>query len=187
LTYQRSIFRKSPSSLALQERRSRELRYVWAATLVAAGLLVGFELRPLLGPGHAYDIFYPVVLVCAYSLGARPAALATVLSAVVAYWCFVPPPFQWKFDADAGRALGVFLGVSALAILLMGKLVRRLEELGNRQGRAEALVRTQAETLRALTARGAGKPAEAAVEPLVAAPERSFQPNPQPTRAASLH
>ena len=31
------------------------------------------------------------------------------------------------------------------------------------------------------------KPAEAAVEPLIATPERSFQPNPQPTRAASLH
>lgn len=186
MTYQRSIFGKSPSSLAFQERRSRELRYVWAVTLVAAGLLVGFELRPAFGPGHAYDIFYPVVLICAYSLGARPAILATVLSAAVAFWCFVPPPFQWKFDADAGRALAVFLGVSTLAIALMAQLARRLDEQGRRHGRAEVLMRSQAEALRTLAVHVAD-PAPPAAEPLVAAPERSFQPAPQPPRAAALH
>lgn len=98
------------------------MRYVWAVTLVALGLLVGFILQPGFGRNQAYATFYPVVLLCAYVLGPRPAALAAVLSAAIAYWCFIPPAFQWKWDAQVGSALAFFLGTSAVAIHLVSRL-----------------------------------------------------------------
>ena len=126
MKYPRSFFRKSPSSLAFHQQRSRELRYVWAVTLVALGLLVGFILQPSFGRSQAYATFYPVVLLCAYVLGPRPAALAAVLSAAIAYWCFIPPAFQWKWDAQVGSALAFFLGTSAVAIHLVSWLTGAL-------------------------------------------------------------
>jgi hypothetical protein len=124
LKYPRSIFRKTPSSLAFHEQRSRELRYVWAVTLVALGLLIGFMLQPAFGRSQAYATFYPVVLLAAYALGPKPAAVASLLSAAVAYWCFVPPDFQWKWDTQVGAALGFFLATSAVAIWLIARLTQ---------------------------------------------------------------
>ncbi|HEX5377655.1 MAG TPA: DUF4118 domain-containing protein [Phenylobacterium sp.] len=106
------------------DRRNRELRYVWAVTLVAAAFLARFILQPLFGPTHIYTAFYPVVLIAAYGLGARPAILATALSAAIAYWCFAPPPFDWKLDAESGAGLAVFVGVSTVAIYLVTGLMR---------------------------------------------------------------
>lgn len=126
MKYPRSFFRKTPSSLAFHQQRSRELRYVWAVTLVALGLLVGFILQPGFGRSQAYATFYPVVLLCAYILGPRPAALAAVLSAAIAYWCFIPPAFQWKWDAQVGSALAFFLGTSAIAIHLVSRMAAAL-------------------------------------------------------------
>lgn len=134
MKYQRSIFRKTQSSLAFHEQRSRELRYVWAVTLVALGLLIGFILQPTFGRSHPYATFYPVVLLAAYALGSRPAAVAAILSAAVAYWCFVPPDFQWKWDTQVGAALGFFLATSAVAIWLISRLTR------STAGRAERSV-----------------------------------------------
>ena len=124
MKYQRSIFRKTQSSLAFHEQRSRELRYVWAITFVALGLLIGFILQPAFGRSQAYATFYPVVLLAAYALGPKPAAVAAFLSAAVAYWCFVPPDFQWKWDTQVGAALAFFLTTSAVAIWLVARLTR---------------------------------------------------------------
>jgi K+-sensing histidine kinase KdpD len=134
LKYQRSIFRKTQSSLAFHEQRSRELRYVWAVTLVALGLLTGFILQPAFGRSQAYATFYPVVLLAAYTLGPKPAAVTAILSAAVAYWCFVPPDFQWKWDTQVGAALVFFLATSAVAIWLISRLMR------STAGRAERSV-----------------------------------------------
>lgn len=153
MKYPSSFFSKSPSSLAFHEQRSRELRYVWAITLVALGLLVGFVLQPGFGRSQAYATFYPVVLFAAYVLGPRPAALAAVLSAAVAYWCFIPPAFQWKWDAQVGSALAFFLGTSSVGIYAVSRLVRTLAARPARQAKSTELTRVNAVILADLAAR----------------------------------
>lgn len=153
MTYPRSIFRKPASSLAVRDRRSRELRYIWALTLVAAGLLVRFVMHPLFGASHTYTAFYPVVLLAAYLLGPRPAILAAVLSGGIAYACFAQPAFAWKFDPKGLAALAFFAGTSTVAIYLITGLTRALEELAIRQSRAEALADSHAELFRELNER----------------------------------
>jgi hypothetical protein len=180
LKYPRSIFCKTPSSLAFHEQRSRELRYVWAVTLVALGLLIGFILQPAFGRSQAYATFYPVVLFAAYVLGPRPAVVATALSAAVAYWCFVPPDFQWKWDNQVGAALAFFLGSSAAAIYLINHLLRTMSDRSMRAPKTD-LARVNAVIFAELGAQaGFGKTPAAA--PMTARPasgptrpsERSF-------------
>jgi K+-sensing histidine kinase KdpD len=174
LKYPRSIFRKSPSSLAFHEQRSRELRYVWAVTLVALGLLIGFILQPSFGRSQAYATFYPVVLFAAYVLGPRPAAVATALSAAVAYWCFVPPDFQWKWDTQVGAALAFFLGTSAIAIYAIDRLLRTLSDRSGRRTSKTDLARVNAVIFAELGARPASGWAPLSA-PMTARPsERSF-------------
>jgi hypothetical protein len=129
----RSCSSKVPGCLAGHERRSRELRYVSAATLVAAGLLVRFILQPVLDASLPYAAFYPVVLISAYALGPRPAALAAILSGALAYGGFDQPAALWTWGSDATGALLVFLGVCAVAIGLVGVLTRYLETLADRK------------------------------------------------------
>jgi K+-sensing histidine kinase KdpD len=152
LKYPRSIFRKTPSSLAFHEQRSQKLRYVWAVTLVALGLLIGFIFEPAFGRSQAYATFYPVVLLAAYTLGPRPAVVATVLSAAVAYWCLVPPDFQWKWDTQVGAALAFFLGTSTAGIYLISRLLRSDR---NRHRNPAAVARVNAMIFADLAARAA--------------------------------
>lgn len=153
MKYPRSIFRKTPSSLAFHEQRSRELRYVWAVTLVALGLLVGFVMQPGFGRSQAYATFYPVVFVAAATLGPRPAAMTTILSAGVAYWCFIPPAFQWKWDLEVGSALAFFLGGSAVAICLISRITQIIVDRAERRPSAATLARVNSVIFADLAAR----------------------------------
>jgi two-component sensor histidine kinase len=146
----RSFSSKATGCLAGHERRSRELRYISAATLVAGGLLVRFILQPVLGANLPYAAFYPVVLLAAYALGPRPAALAAVLSAAIAYWGIAQPTSPWTWNADAAAPLLAFLGTSAVAICLVGVLIRHLEGLAVLQARGGVLADSHSGALHAL-------------------------------------
>ena len=153
MSFLRLTSRDVQSNLERQARRGEQLKFVWAVTLVAAGLLARFVLQPVFGASHTYTAFYPVVLLAAYSLGARPAILAMILSSAVAYWCFAAPPFQFKLTAQALMSMGFFLGTSGVAILLISGLTRALAELARRQDRAEALADNHARLFQELNSR----------------------------------
>lgn len=148
MTDQRSIFQNRSRDLAADQER---LRYVSAASLVAAGLVLRFLLTPVFGTTQIYTVFYPVVLLSAYALGPRPAMLATALSAALAYWCFAPPAFEWKLTWANVVGAAMFVGTAAIAIYLITGLVRALEALALRQASAEARSRDEAERLQDLS------------------------------------
>jgi hypothetical protein len=55
-----------------------------------------WALDPVFASNHAYTVFYPIVLLSAYFLGARPAILAAALAAAIGYWRFDRPAFHIK-------------------------------------------------------------------------------------------
>ena len=99
------------------------LRY-GAAVLIVAGLaLVRWLLDPLLGPGVPFILFFPAVMLSAWIGGLGPGVLATVLSAAVAWYLFLPPALSFKLASPPHALqlalfiiLGLFitLGVEAL-------------------------------------------------------------------------
>lgn len=123
MTYQGSIFRKSPGNLAREARRNARLRWAKVASLVAASLLVGFVLQPAFGR-DAYAAFYPVAPLCAWMMGPKPALAATALSAVVAFICLGPG--LGAPDAAGLAALGGFLAVSGAGVAVIAGLTSGL-------------------------------------------------------------
>lgn len=150
MSSKRNLAVRSPLAQAM---RSTQLRYATAAALVATALLVRFLLAPLFGPGHPYTVFYPVVLFAAYSLGAGPAAMAMGLSAALAYWMFVPPPFALKTETSVLAGFGFYILNCSTAIYLITGLKGSLEELAARQHRAEARADSHAELFGELSER----------------------------------
>lgn len=138
MTYQGSIFRKSPGNLAREARRNARLRWAKVATLVAGGLLAGFVLQPALGR-DVYATFYPVAPLCAWAMGPKPALGATLLSAAVAYLCLGPA--SAPLDAAALAALASYLAVSAGAVALVSGLALGVARSGGSVGRPSAAPR----------------------------------------------
>jgi two-component system sensor kinase FixL len=66
-------------------------RYAAACLLVAASLLVRLSLQPWLGANIPYLHFFPAIMLAAWYGGFGPGLVATLSSAVLAVYFFVPP------------------------------------------------------------------------------------------------
>lgn len=92
----------------------------WLAVLTA---LFGFALRlvidPWLGDQMPYITFLLAVALAGLFAGLGPALVSTALGAVIAYFCFVPPRYQWGFQGVSDAA-GFFsyLGAALVVVLL---------------------------------------------------------------------
>ncbi|HEX5379153.1 MAG TPA: histidine kinase dimerization/phosphoacceptor domain -containing protein [Phenylobacterium sp.] len=128
-------------------------RYATALLLVLAGFVARLALEPVFGATHTYTVFYPVVIVAAYFLGARPAILAAALSITVAYWCFDRPTLAWKADFATLAPLSFFAFTSAVSIYFITGMARAMRDLGAAQRRAEDLAESHAELFRNLNER----------------------------------
>lgn len=102
--------------------------------LLAIGTtLLAFLLRllvdPWLGDQMPYITFILAVAITGLYGGTRPALLATLLGAGTAYFCFVPPRYQWGF-AESSDAIGfaVYLLVAVGVILLTRARNRAAEQ-----------------------------------------------------------
>jgi two-component sensor histidine kinase len=124
-----------------------------AAAWVAAGFLVRLLLMPVLGGNHAYSVFYPIVLLLAFRYGPAQAGFAAGLSGILAFWAFVTPQFQVKFDGSALAALGLFGINTCVGIYLITSLNDALRSLRADHSRLDALVDTHASLFVELQAR----------------------------------
>jgi PAS domain S-box-containing protein len=93
-------------------------RYGIAMLLVAIAAALRAALNPVWGVGLPYITFYPTVMLVAWLGGLGPGLLATAVSAAIADFLWVPPPFAFGIDAfpDAlglmvFTAMGVFMSV----------------------------------------------------------------------------
>lgn len=113
-------------------------------TLVAAGFAARWALDPVFGANHAYTVFYPVVLISAYLLGARPAMIAAVLSAAIGYFRFARPEFEIKSDLDSLTSLLFFATTSGVAIYFITGMARAVAATKAAQAKAEELAQAHA-------------------------------------------
>jgi two-component sensor histidine kinase len=128
-------------------------RYATALMLVLVGFVGRLALEPVFGDNHTYTVFYPVVIVAAYFLGAGPAILAAAASIAVAYWCFAQPTLAWKADFSALTTMSFFAFTSGVSIYFITGMARALRELGAAQRRAEDLAESHADLFRNLNER----------------------------------
>lgn len=123
---------------------SARARYAGAVGLFLGGVALRLVLDPILSGSLGMAVFYPAVILSAYWMGARPAALTAVLStgAVLAFQSasagsIALTPVSWVI-------IGLFVGASALIIYLMSSIRARLSQVAEQSARAEALTLSQA-------------------------------------------
>lgn len=111
--------KKSFRRLFSSRRRIRISPY-WLAVLTALfGFILRFAIDPWLGNQMPYITFLVAVALAGLFAGVGPAIVSTALGAVIAYWCFVPPRYQWGFRgvSDAAGFFSYLAAASAIVLL----------------------------------------------------------------------
>lgn len=111
----------------LQEKLRKVYRsgYFLATVCVVLAFLLRLLVDPWLGDQSPYLLFVVAVAVTGLYAGVRPALLAAAQGTVVAYFCFVPPRYQWGFAGLSDAVgFGVYLSGVAGVILLTHARVR---------------------------------------------------------------
>ena len=74
----------------LSEKLSTPLRYALAVTVFGIALFLRFLIAPV-ESGYPFVTFYPAIVIAFYYFGIRQGALVLALSAITAYYIFIPP------------------------------------------------------------------------------------------------
>jgi PAS domain S-box-containing protein len=104
-------------------------RYGIALAVIAAAAALRGALTPVWAGGLPYITFYPAVMLTAWLGGLGPGLAATALSALVADYFWISPPFTFAI-ANPGDALGL------LVFAAMGIFIAVLNEAWRRSTRA---------------------------------------------------
>ncbi len=115
--------------------------YSLAIIAVVLAFLLRLLVDPWLGDQGPYLLFVVAVAVTGLYAGVRPALLAAALGTVVAYFCFVPPRYQWGFAGVSDAVgFGVYvLGVAGV-ILLTRARIRETEKAEHHRMQAEEIL-----------------------------------------------
>ncbi len=106
--------------------------FAFAAFLVVVATLVRWGLGSLGKDVFVFAGYYPAVLFATYVGGAAVGSFATVLSAVIAWWAFIPPRFAF-FPLTPGVETKLLAFLLASALIVWGadhyrRLKQRLED-----------------------------------------------------------
>ncbi len=118
--------------------------YSLAVVFVLLAFMLRLLIDPWLGDQSPYVMFVVAVAVTGLYAGVRAAWLAAALGAVVAYFCFVPPRYQWGFASlnDAAGFAVYLLAVTAVVLLTHARI--------RAASKAEQSLKSQVETERKL-------------------------------------
>lgn len=101
--------------------------YAVALGAVAIATMVRWLLTGYLPEGLPFITYFIAVAAAALFGGFWPGILAIVISAGVAYYLFLPPPFGFAFSEANAVALAVFIFFSGLLVLIVTALNMAVE------------------------------------------------------------
>src|SRR5712691_4717889 len=117
------------ASLSTQFSETTGKRYAAALLATVVALLVRLALNPFLGDYVPYITLFPAIAFCAWYCGIGPSTLSVALAFIAAKYWFIPPVHSFRIVGTA-QVVGIlaFLVVS-LALVAMGEIRRRREEV----------------------------------------------------------
>lgn len=122
-------------------------RYGFAIATVLAALLLMLGLDPVLHLTQAsFLLFFGAVTVSALYGGRSPGIAATLLSALLANYFFLPPQYQWTLDLPAVARMLLFILQGILISHLLGAL-RHAQETTRRNLKQLKAAETEVNTL----------------------------------------
>jgi two-component sensor histidine kinase len=121
-------------------------RYAAAVVLTVVALGLRIALLPALATGYPFITFFPMVVLVAFWLGARPAMLAVALSAMLSWLFVMSRDSNFAFGLSSLSASILFVAFSGLIVAVVGRLQRINREL-ERQREVNAALLAHREVL----------------------------------------
>ena len=127
-------------------RNKRNWGVGFAVTAFLGAFALRYALDDWLPPGVPFITFFPAVILAAFFAGLWPTVLLTFLSALTAWYFFLPPVQSFDLHAAAAFALAFFAIVAAIMIVLSHALNVAIDRLRDERARARVLAQ-QRETM----------------------------------------
>lgn len=118
--------------------------YLLSGLMVVGALALRLWLRPWLGDGTPFLLFYPAIMLAARYGGFGPGAVASVMAAVVSAYFFLSPDSSWYLTETADRITLPIFTLIGLLISWSAESLRRAER-HHRELAALALARAKGE------------------------------------------
>ena len=107
---------------------------------VGVAVLARVALTGYVVVGVAFITFYPAIILATFLGGLGPGLLAIILSALAAWYLFLPPDHTWALTGDAAVSLMIFLFVSGLMVALIVFLNDAIERVLVREEEVRTLI-----------------------------------------------
>jgi PAS domain S-box-containing protein len=121
-------------------------RYALAVGIFLTALLLRFLLLPI-ESGEVFITFFPAIMIGFYVCGVGPGLLNTALSALAAFYFFLPPFFEFVIKTDGAIAIVTFLISAVLIREIITKLQRESTTTKENEQRYLAILEDQTEFL----------------------------------------
>lgn len=113
--------------------------YAAAVALSLTGLVTRWALGDAFPPGFPFLTFFPVVVLSGFLFGRGPGILSAVLCGLLSWYFFIPPYLSFALAPGAGLALGFYVGVVAVDLLLIDWMQRGTARLRAERERSQML------------------------------------------------
>jgi two-component sensor histidine kinase len=120
-------------------QRSPLRAYGFGLLAFALALLARFYLNGMMPAGFPFITFLPVVTLTAFVAGLGPGILVTILSALAAWYLFIPPTYSFALTQQGALALPLFLVTAAIIVAIIHVMHRALARLHAEQARSARL------------------------------------------------
>lgn len=129
--------------------RTTVLRYSEALAYVLVAFAARWGSDPYLSIGLPFLTFFIALAVTAWRVGMGPALAATVVSAFLASYYFLPQPGLLALESGQLLAVGIFIGEAAVLTLLISGLKQAKDEVQRVNARLEEKVAERTKNLKA--------------------------------------
>lgn len=113
--------------------------YAAALLLSLIGLTVRWELTDAFPPGFPFLTFFPAVVLSGFLFGRGPGILSALLCGLLAWYLFIPPGGDFSFAPGTMLAMGFYIGVVTVDLLLIDWMQRGTAQLRQERERSEML------------------------------------------------
>ncbi len=128
--------------------RTTVLRYSEALAYVLLAFAARWVSDPYLSIGLPFLTFFIAVAVTAWRVGVGPALAATVVSALLASYYFLPQPGLLALESGQLLAVGIFIGEAAVLTFLISGLKQAKDEVQRVNARLEEKVAERTKNLK---------------------------------------
>jgi len=151
---------------ALAARHNRVAAYGFALVMVALAVFVRWIVGEYLGARIPFITFYPAIILATLFGGLWPGIVATVLSALAAWFLFVPPYFSFALGERELVQLLLFIIISVINVAIVGLLDALIERLVIQQRNIRVLLEAAPSGFVLVDGRGTIKLVNASTEKL---------------------